>query len=169
MSLMMASSAAEDLRDVAGIFELLGVERADAAVGEQLREADDVGERRAQFVGDVIDEIVAQLLRATSAWLRSVSARSTLALAVTSRKVMQRRAVRQRQRRAVENQPVGALDARRQTLARCSGRPTIAARRSSHSSGSPHERQQARAISSICGRSRGACRVEAPQRGEGRD
>ena len=42
----------------------LGLSGADAAVGEQLREADDVGERRAQFVGDVIDEIVAQLLGA---------------------------------------------------------------------------------------------------------
>ncbi len=46
--------------DVAGVLALLGIERADAGVGKQLGEADDVGERRAQFVGDVVDEGVLQ-------------------------------------------------------------------------------------------------------------
>ena len=39
------------------------LQRAGRAVGQQFGEADDRGERRAQLVGDVVDEIVAQLFR----------------------------------------------------------------------------------------------------------
>jgi hypothetical protein len=51
------------IRDESRIFELLRIERANASAREKLGEADNVGERRAQLVGDVVDEIVAQLLR----------------------------------------------------------------------------------------------------------
>ena len=43
--------------DVAEIFALLVGERAEGRIAEEMREADDVGERRAQFVGDVMHEI----------------------------------------------------------------------------------------------------------------
>ena len=55
---MMASNASRRRHDVAGILALLVGERAGGAVGQELHEADDVGERRAQLVGDVVDEIV---------------------------------------------------------------------------------------------------------------
>ena len=42
--------------DVAGVLALLVVERADVGVAQELGEADDVGERRAQLVGNVVDE-----------------------------------------------------------------------------------------------------------------
>ena len=58
---MMASRACDEFGDEPGIFELLGVERANAPGRQELGEADDVGERRAQLVGHVVDEIVAQL------------------------------------------------------------------------------------------------------------
>ena len=45
------------------IFQLFWVEGANASGRQQLGEADDVGERRAELIGDVIDEIVAQLFR----------------------------------------------------------------------------------------------------------
>ena len=43
--------------DVAEIFALLLGQRTGHRIAEEMREADDVGERRAQFVGDVVDEI----------------------------------------------------------------------------------------------------------------
>ena len=49
--------------DVAEIFALLLGQRAGHRVAEEMREADDVGERRAQFVGDVVDEIDLDLVR----------------------------------------------------------------------------------------------------------
>ena len=59
---MMASKAAEDFVHIAGIFELLFIERADARLAEQLDEADDIGQRRAQFIRDMMHEIIAQTL-----------------------------------------------------------------------------------------------------------
>ena len=47
-------------QDVIRIVALTGIERADRLVPEQLRKADDVGERRAQLVRHVVDEFVAQ-------------------------------------------------------------------------------------------------------------
>jgi hypothetical protein len=44
------------IRDVADIFALLLVERADHRIVEELREADDRRERRTQFIGDVTHE-----------------------------------------------------------------------------------------------------------------
>ena len=41
---------------------LLGIERPDGTAPEHLREPDDVGQRRAQLVGKMVDEVVAQLL-----------------------------------------------------------------------------------------------------------
>ena len=57
MSLMRARSASRRRDDVVHVFALLGVELAERLVGEQLGLADDVGERRAQLVGDVLDEV----------------------------------------------------------------------------------------------------------------
>ena len=103
--------------DIAGIFELLLVEFADDAFGEQLREADDVGERRAQFVGDVMDEIVAQLLGAD----QRLVALHQHALDMHARRHVeegqQGRAVGQRHRRAIEHEAVLALDPRLIALA----------------------------------------------------
>ena len=48
--------------DVAEIFALLVGERAGRGLAEEMREADDVGERRAQLVGDVVDEIDLELV-----------------------------------------------------------------------------------------------------------
>ena len=53
---MMASSVFDEARDVAEVLALLVVERADVRVAQQLAEADDVGQRRAQLVGHVADE-----------------------------------------------------------------------------------------------------------------
>ena len=92
--------------DEAGVFELLGVERADAAVGEQLGEADDVGQRRAQLVGDVIDEIVAQLLGADQRLIALGQRALDVGAGGHVEEGQQRRAVRQRQRGAVERQTV---------------------------------------------------------------
>jgi hypothetical protein len=44
-------------RDVIEIFALFGDERAGRRIAQQMDEADDVGERRAQLVGHVMDEI----------------------------------------------------------------------------------------------------------------
>jgi len=48
---------------MASIFALLCIERADLLPAKQFGVTDDVGERRAQFIGNVVDEIVAQTLR----------------------------------------------------------------------------------------------------------
>ena len=152
---------------IAGVFELFGIERADPAIGEQLREADDVGQRRAQLVGDVLDEIVAQFLRADQRMLRSVSARSTLALAVTSKNVSSV---------APSGSGIAAHSSTRPSLRsmraskprRASGRPTMVARSPSQSAGLVEQRRaKSRATSSICGRVGGVGGIEAPQRGEG--
>ena len=58
---MMASSAPGRAHDVIGVFPLPGVQRADRLVAEKLGEADDGGERRAQLVGDVVDEVVPEV------------------------------------------------------------------------------------------------------------
>ena len=58
---MMASNACDESVMKPAVFELFRIERANAFAGQELGEADDVGERRAQFVGDVVDKIVAQL------------------------------------------------------------------------------------------------------------
>jgi hypothetical protein len=50
--------------DMADIFALAFVERPRTAQPQQFGEADDVGQRRAQFVRDVLDEIVLQTVRA---------------------------------------------------------------------------------------------------------
>ena len=42
--------------DIAEIFVLLLVQRTGHRIAEEMREADDVGERRAQFVGYMVDE-----------------------------------------------------------------------------------------------------------------
>ena len=98
------------LGDGAGVFELLGIERSDAAVGQELGEADDVGQRRAQLVGDVVDEVVAQLLGAD----QGLVAFGQRALDVGARghveEGQQRRAVGQRQGGAIERQAVLARD-----------------------------------------------------------
>ena len=44
-------------RDVVEVFGLLRHQRAGGGIVQKMREADDGGERRAQFVGDVVDEI----------------------------------------------------------------------------------------------------------------
>ena len=48
--------------DVVDIFALPLGQRTGVGNLQQLREADDVGERRAQFVGDVLDELVLQMI-----------------------------------------------------------------------------------------------------------
>ena len=63
MLLMMASSALVEAGDVAEIFALLLGQRAGHRIAEEMREADDVGERRAQLVGDVVHEIDLELVR----------------------------------------------------------------------------------------------------------
>ena len=103
--------------DEAGIFELLGIERTDAAGGEQLGEADDVGERRAQLVGDVVDEIVAQLLGRDERLIALGQRAFDIDAGGHVERGHQRRPVGQRQRGAVEDQPVGPLDPRRPAFA----------------------------------------------------
>ena len=56
MSSMMASSVWPDGADVAQILALLVGQRTRNGARQQLGKADDVGERRAHFVGDVADE-----------------------------------------------------------------------------------------------------------------
>ena len=97
--------------DVAGIFDLLGVQRPGSAIGEQLREADDVGERRAKFVGDMVDEVVAQLLGADQGLVALGQRPLDIGARGRVEEGDQRRAVRQRKRRAVENKTVDAFDA----------------------------------------------------------
>src|SRR5438067_1296195 len=50
-------------RDVAQIFSLLAGEWTGDGIAEKIRETDDVGERRAQFVRDVVNEIGLELVR----------------------------------------------------------------------------------------------------------
>ena len=57
MLLMMREQRVGRGGDVAEIFALLVGERAEGGIAEEMREADDVGERRAQFVGHVVHEI----------------------------------------------------------------------------------------------------------------
>ena len=103
--------------DESGIFDLLRIERANASAREKLGEADNVGERRAQLVGDVVDEIVAQLFRCD----QRLIALGQRALDVDARghieRRHERRSVRQRQGGAIEDEPVRALDPRRPALA----------------------------------------------------
>ncbi len=46
--------------DVGDVFALLVVKFADVGVGQQIGEADDVGQRRPQLIGDVTDELALQ-------------------------------------------------------------------------------------------------------------
>ena len=98
-------------RHIAGIFELLGVERADDALGQQLRKADDVGERRAQFIADVMNEVVAQFLRPDERLIALLERALDIDAGGDVEERQQRRPVRQRYRRAVENEAILALDA----------------------------------------------------------
>ena len=97
--------------DVRGIFALARIERADRLVAEELREADDVGERRAQLVGDVVHEVVAQPRGA----LQRIIALGQRALHVHARRDVdegeERRAVGQRLRGAVDRGAVPPLHA----------------------------------------------------------
>ena len=95
---------------VAGIFTLLLVQRSDRAVAEKLNEADDVGERRAQLIADVVDEIIAQLFGSEQSCVH-VGQR---ALDIHARSHVdegeQCCAVRQRQRGAVKHRTIGAFE-----------------------------------------------------------
>ena len=51
------------IQNMPGVFALFGIERAHGLIAQKMDEADDVGERRAQFIRDVMDEILAQFLR----------------------------------------------------------------------------------------------------------
>ena len=97
--------------DVIGIFALARIERADRLVAEKLREADDVGERRAQLVGDVVHEFVAKPRGA----FQRIVALGERALHVHARRhvgeAQERRAVGKRLRGAVESGAVAPLDA----------------------------------------------------------
>ena len=95
----------------------LAIERADAAGRQQLGEADDVGERRAQLVGYVVDEIVAQLLGRNERLI----ALGQRALDIGARGHVERgekrRPVRKRQCGAIEREAVVARDPRRPAFA----------------------------------------------------
>ncbi len=52
---------------IARILALFAVERADRGIVEKLNEADDIGQRRTQLVGDMVDEVIAQLFGSLSA------------------------------------------------------------------------------------------------------
>ena len=107
---MIASSAAEDLVMKPAYSSCLGLSGPTPPSARQLGEADDVGQRRAQLVGDVVDEIVAQLLGAD----QGLIAFGQRALDVGARgdveEGQQRRAVGQRQGGAIERQAVLARD-----------------------------------------------------------
>ncbi len=80
MSLMIASSALEDLVDRGEIVALLLGDRPDRRpdhrIEQQMRESDDVGERRAQFVGDVLHELVLEPVGVLQARRRARSTRA---------------------------------------------------------------------------------------------
>ncbi len=98
--------------DEAGIFELLGIERADAAGRQKLGEADDVGKRRPQLVGYVIDEVVAQFLGGDQRLVAFGQRALDIGAGGDVERGEKRRPVRQRQRGAIEDQPIGSRNPR---------------------------------------------------------
>ena len=102
---------------VAGIFLLLVVERADAVVAEQLDEADDVGERRAQLVGHVMDEVVAQLLGGEQGLVAFLQGALDIHAVGDVDEGQQRAAVGKRRGGAIDDGAVGAAHAARETHA----------------------------------------------------
>ena len=111
MSLRIASSAADERMMWSAYSRWRGLSAPDGLVAEELREADDVGERRAQLVGHVVHEVVAQPRGA----LQRIVALGERALDVHARghvdEGQERRAVGQRLRGAVEHRAVAPLDA----------------------------------------------------------
>src|SRR5271163_781449 len=100
----------------------------------------------------------------TSASLRSVSARSTLALAVASKNVI--KVAPSGSGSAAHSSTWPSVRSMRASKARrASGSPTMVARSPSQSAGLVSSGRKSRATSSICGRA--ASGIEAPQRGEG--
>ena len=100
---------------IARIFALLVVERADRRIVEKLDEADDIGQRRAQLVGDMMDEIVAQLFgiaqRLVAVAQRLIAFRQGAFDIHAGGRVdegEQGRAVGKRRRGAIEHGPVAA-------------------------------------------------------------
>ena len=114
---MIASSALVETCDVAEIFALLAVQRAGHRIAEEMGEADDVGERRAQFVGDVVHEVDLDLVGV----LQRLVALAQRALDIDRVGDVlegdQRRAVRQRHGGAVDHAAVAPLDPARHRLA----------------------------------------------------
>ena len=118
---MIASSALEDLSIVVEIVALLLGDRPDGrpdrGIEQQVGEADDVGERRAQLVGDVLHE------RALDAvgFLQRIGAFGQRALDVDRIGHVlerdERGAVGQRRGHAIEHAAVGAFEPRRDRLA----------------------------------------------------
>ncbi len=104
-------------RDVAEIFVLLVGERAECRVAQQIREADDVGERRAQFVGHVVHEIdldgVGGFQRLVLLAQRALDIHRVADVLEGD----QRGAVGQRHRGHVDHHAVAPLDARDDRLA----------------------------------------------------
>ena len=130
MSLTIASSAAEERMMWPAYSRWRGLSGADGLVARSWREADDVGERRAQLVGDVVHEIVAQLRGA----LQRLVALGQRPLDVHARGHVdegeERRAIRQRRGGAIDHRAVAALHAAGQAHARMSARPGDRAARS---------------------------------------
>ena len=97
-------------RDVAEIFALLRRQRTGRRIAEEVREADDVGERRAQLVGHVMDEIDLDLVGV----LQRLVALAQRALDVDRvgdvLERHQRGAVGQRHRGAVDHAAVAAFE-----------------------------------------------------------
>ncbi len=98
-------------RDVAEIFELLVGQRPGGEVMQEMREADDVGERRAQLVGYVVDEVVLELVGR----LQRIVAVTQCPLDIDGighvLEADQRRPVGKRDGRAIENAAVDAFEA----------------------------------------------------------
>ncbi len=103
---------------MAGVVALVVVQRADRLLAELLREADDVGPRRAQFIGHVMDELLAQPRDA----LQSVVSLGQRPLDIHAgrdiREGDQRRSIRQRRGGAVEHRAVASLHVAAIILAR---------------------------------------------------
>ena len=111
MSLMMASSA-DDEFITKPTYSRWRVERGRPLFGEQLDEADDVGQRRAQFVGNVMHEIVAEVFRLDQRLVAIGERALDGDLRGNVDESDERRAVGQRQRGAIENGSVGDLSTR---------------------------------------------------------
>ena len=107
---MMASSVWPEA-DVAQIFALLVAQGAGNGARQQFGEADDVGERRAQLVGDVLMKALLTRLAVSSASFRSISARSTRFAVGDVAIGDERSAIGERQRaRSVMTRAVGPVE-----------------------------------------------------------